>query len=73
MIYGYIRISTKDQDTENQRFQLIKFAKEHNLEIKNWVEIENPIDKWLDIIQYGLSLKKEDEEFYILRPLTIRG
>ena len=34
------------------------------VEIKNWMEVESPVDKWLDIIQYGLSIKREDEEFY---------
>lgn len=34
------------------------------VEIKNWAEVDNPLDKWLDIVQYGLSEKKEDEGFY---------
>jgi mycothiol synthase len=34
------------------------------VEIKNWAEIENPLDKWLDIVQHGLTAKKEDEEYY---------
>ena len=34
------------------------------VEIKNWTEVDSPVDKWLDIIQYGLSIKREDEEFY---------
>ena len=29
------------------------------VEIKNWMEVESPVDKWLDIIQYGLSIKRE--------------
>ena len=34
------------------------------VEIKNWTEIENPLDKWLDIVQYGLTEKRENEEYY---------
>ena len=35
-----------------------------DVEIKNWVEIDNPLDNWLDIIQHGLTKNKKDEEFY---------
>lgn len=34
------------------------------LEIKNWTDMENPLDKWLDIVSYGLTEKKETENFY---------
>ena len=34
------------------------------VEIKNWTEIENPLDKWLDIVQHGLTAKKENEEYF---------
>ena len=29
MIYGYIRVSTDRQTTENQRFEILKFADTH--------------------------------------------
>lgn len=32
--------------------------------VKNWNETISPIDKWLDIIQYGLSEKLEDKAYY---------
>lgn len=32
--------------------------------LKNWNEVRNPIDKWLDICSYGLTEKKENEEYY---------
>ena len=35
-----------------------------NVTIKNWSETVNPIDKWLDIVSYGLSEKKEGAEYY---------
>jgi DNA invertase Pin-like site-specific DNA recombinase len=38
MIYGYIRVSTDKQTTENQRFEILKFASEKNLHIDRWIE-----------------------------------
>lgn len=38
MIIGYIRVSTDKQTTENQRFEILKFADEKNLKIDKWVE-----------------------------------
>ncbi|MBO7345179.1 MAG: GNAT family N-acetyltransferase [Clostridia bacterium] len=34
------------------------------VEIKNWTETQNPLDKWLDIVQHGLTAKKENQEYY---------
>ena len=38
MIYAYVRVSTDKQTTENQRFELSKFADRHALRIDEWVE-----------------------------------
>jgi putative DNA-invertase from lambdoid prophage Rac len=38
MIYGYIRVSTDKQTTENQRFEILKYADEKKLRIDTWVE-----------------------------------
>ena len=38
MIYGYIRVSTDTQTTDNQRFEILKFAAEKNLVIGSWIE-----------------------------------
>ena len=38
MRYGYIRISTDKQCTENQRYMIRKYAQEHGFEIDGWVE-----------------------------------
>ena len=35
-----------------------------SLTVKNWNETDRPLDKWLDIVRYGLSEKKEDEAFW---------
>ena len=38
MIYAYIRISKDKQTTENQRFEILKFADEKRLQIDEWVD-----------------------------------
>jgi DNA invertase Pin-like site-specific DNA recombinase len=38
MIYGYIRVSTDRQNTENQKFEIRNFAKQNNMIINEWIE-----------------------------------
>jgi len=38
MIYAYIRVSTDKQTTENQHFEIEKFARHQNLKISKWVK-----------------------------------
>lgn len=38
MIYGYIRVSTDKQNTENQRFEIARFCEHQNLKIDSWME-----------------------------------
>ncbi|MCD7978251.1 MAG: master DNA invertase Mpi family serine-type recombinase [Tannerellaceae bacterium] len=38
MIYGYLRVSTDKQSTENQRFEIKKFAEEKDFTIDYWVK-----------------------------------
>ena len=38
MIYGYIRVSTDKQTTDNQRFEILKYADEKKLAIDKWIE-----------------------------------
>ncbi len=33
--------------------------------VRSLTEVENGIDAWLDIVQYGLSEKREDEQYYV--------
>ena len=37
MIYGYIRVSTDKQNTENQRFEIKKFCDTFNMKVDKWV------------------------------------
>lgn len=38
MIYAYIRVSSDKQTTENQRFEILRYADEKKLSIHKWVE-----------------------------------
>jgi DNA invertase Pin-like site-specific DNA recombinase len=38
MIYGYVRVSTDKQCTENQRYEIKQFVSKRNLQIDEWVE-----------------------------------
>jgi DNA invertase Pin-like site-specific DNA recombinase len=38
MVYGYIRVSTDHQNTENQRFEIQKFCEKENMVIDRWIE-----------------------------------
>src|ERR687887_2435641 len=38
MIYGYIRVSTDKQTTENQRFEILKFTDEKKQRVDTWIE-----------------------------------
>jgi len=58
MIYGYIRVSTDRQTTENQRFEILKFADEKRLPIDQWVEETISATKHLDDQQLGRLLSQ---------------
>ncbi len=34
------------------------------ISVRNWTEMEHPLDTWLDIVQYGLTDTRRDEEYY---------
>lgn len=38
MIYGYIRVSTDKQTVENQRFEILRFSKQHGYIIDEWID-----------------------------------
>ena len=38
MIYGYIRVSTDKQTVENQRFEILEFAKRNSIVLDSWIE-----------------------------------
>jgi len=58
MIYAYIRVSTDKQTTENQRFEIKKFAASRNLQISKWVEETISSRKDLKERSFGNLLNK---------------
>ena len=37
MIYGYVRVSSDKQTTENQIFEISRFVKYNNLKVERWI------------------------------------
>lgn len=37
MIYAYLRVSTEQQTLENQHYELLKYADQHDLHIDEWI------------------------------------
>lgn len=58
MKYGYIRISTDKQTTENQRYEILKFANTRQLEIDEWIEETISSTKRLEIRKFGELLQR---------------
>ncbi|MBR5599166.1 MAG: recombinase family protein, partial [Alphaproteobacteria bacterium] len=58
MIYGYIRISTDKQNQENQKFEIIEFAKKNNIHIDKWIEETISSQKNLEERKLGKLIKK---------------
>ena len=58
MIYAYIRVSTDKQTTENQRFEILKFADEKKLSINHWVEETISSTKKLQERKLGSLIEK---------------
>jgi DNA invertase Pin-like site-specific DNA recombinase len=58
MNYGYIRVSTDKQTTENQRFEINKFSIEKGIQIDEWIEETISATKKLDDRKFGHLLRK---------------
>ncbi len=58
MIYGYVRVSTDKQTTENQCFEIKEYAVKHELEIDRWIMETISATKDLDKRKLGRLLRK---------------
>jgi DNA invertase Pin-like site-specific DNA recombinase len=58
MKYGYIRISTDKQTTENQRYEILKFAGVKQLLIDEWIEETISSTKKLEVRKFGELLHR---------------
>ena len=57
MIYGYTRVSTDQQNTENQKHEILTFAKAQNLTVNKWVDEVISSRKSLKERRLGKTLK----------------
>lgn len=57
MVYGYIRVSTDKQSTENQRYEIEKFTQAKNMHVDKWVEETISGTKGIAERQLGKLLK----------------
>jgi DNA invertase Pin-like site-specific DNA recombinase len=74
MIYGYIRVSTDKQNTENQRFEILKYADTKKLVINNWVEETISSRKKIEDRKLGdLINKLEQGDIIIMTELSRMG
>ena len=55
MIYGYIRVSTNKQTTENQKWEIQQYCNKHNIIVDKWIEetISATKDFAFSNFQYG--------------------
>jgi DNA invertase Pin-like site-specific DNA recombinase len=58
MNYGYIRISTDKQTTENQRFEIKNFSDKKNMFIDEWIDETISSTKKLDVRKLGALLQR---------------
>ena len=64
-VWGYIRVSTDQQKTENQKLAILDYANRHHLAVDRWIEVkagsrkstkERRIDELLEQLQKGDTL-----------------
>ena len=58
MNYGYIRISTDKQTTENQRFEIQNFTNKRQIFINEWIDETISSTKKLEIRKFGALLQR---------------
>jgi putative DNA-invertase from lambdoid prophage Rac len=74
MIYGYIRVSTDKQTTENQRFEILKFAHERHLSVDRWIEETVSSTRKLTDRKLGALLERmREDDILIVTELSRLG
>ncbi|MBQ4130043.1 MAG: master DNA invertase Mpi family serine-type recombinase [Alphaproteobacteria bacterium] len=66
MVYGYIRVSTDHQTTENQRFEIQKFCEKQDLVVDCWVEEVISSTKDLNKRKLGRLIKSIQKDDLII-------
>ena len=57
MIYAYVRVSTDKQTTQNQRYEIKRFANQRNFKIQKWIDETISSRKTLQEREFGRLLK----------------
>ena len=74
MTYAYIRVSTDKQTTENQRFEILKFADEKKQRVDHWIEETVSGTKRVEDRKLGQLLQKmEKGDLLIVTELSRLG
>ena len=74
MIYGYIRVSSDKQTTENQRFEINNYTKAKKLPIDEWIEETISATKQLSDRKFSKLLKKmRKDDILIVTELSRLG
>ena len=74
MIYGYIRVSTDKQTTENQRFEILKFGDEKQLKVDRWIEETISAARKLSDRKLGALIERmREEDILIVTELSRLG
>lgn len=66
MIYGYIRVSTHNQDVENQIYELKKFETQKGLKIDKWIQETISGTKHYKNRELGVILKSSTKDDIII-------
>ncbi len=66
MVYGYIRVSSDKQTVENQRFEIVEFAKKNDMRIDGWIEETISGTMQYDKRELGKLLEKVKKDDMIL-------
>ena len=66
MIYGYIRVSTDHQTTENQRFEIKRFCAKQDWAIDCWIEETISATKDLNKRKLGRLLRRIQKDDLII-------
>ena len=74
MIYGYIRVSTDKQTTENQRFEIEQFCLQNNIVIDKWITETISSTKELNKRKLGNLLRQiKNDDILIATELSRLG
>ena len=74
MIYAYIRVSTEKQTIENQRYEILQFAKAKNLIIDKWFEETVSASKKIEERTFSTVLKKlKKDDILIISEISRMG